>query len=309
MKRTRLMITGVALAAASAMALTGCTPGSDSKGPDTSKHEVQTDVSKMGDITLTVWDQEVRGGQDEQMKKLNQAFMDKYPNVKIERNSQSFDDLGKTLRLALTGKDAPDVVEANNARNTMGQFVKAGQLIPLDPWAKAYGWEDRFPESVLNYSRYSADAKTFGSGSIYGLPQVGEVVGVFYSKSKLKKLGLEVPQDWAAFESALKTAKGQGETPLLLGNIEKWPGIHVFGPVQGAKVDAAAIQKLGFGNPGASWTTPENEAAAQTVADWSKDGYFNKGVNGTDYDKAWQDLAAGKGVFLIGGSWLAADLG
>ena len=112
MKRTRLMITGVALAAASAMALTGCTPGSDAKGPDTSKHEVQTDVSKMGDITLTVWDQEVRGGQDEQMKKLNDAFHAKYPNVTIKRNSQSFDDLGKTLRLALTGKDAPDVVEA-----------------------------------------------------------------------------------------------------------------------------------------------------------------------------------------------------
>ena len=309
MKRTRLMITGVALAAASAMALTGCTPGSDAKGPDTSKHEVQTDVSKMGDITLTVWDQEVRGGQDEQMKKLNQAFMDKYPNVKIERNSQSFDDLAKTLRLALTGDKAPDVVQANNARNTMGQFVKAGELISLDPWAKAYGWEDRYPESVLNYSRYSADAKTFGSGSVYGLPQVGEVVGVFYSKPKLKALGLEVPQDWAAFESALKTAKDKGETPLLLGNIEKWPGIHVFGPVQGAKVDAEAIQKLGFGNPGASWNTPENQAAAQTVADWGKNGYFNKGVNGTDYDKAWQDLAAGKGVFLIGGSWLAADLG
>ncbi len=311
MKRTRrLMISGIALAAASAIALTGCTPGSDTKKPDsTSSGEVQTDVSKMGDITLRVWDQEVRGGQNEQMTKLNDAFMAKYPNVKIERNSQSFDDLAKTLRLALTGDQAPDVVEANNARNTMGQFVKAGQLVPLDPWAKAYGWEDRYPESVLNYSRYSDDAKTFGSGSIYGLPQVGEVVGVFYSKKKLQKLGIEVPADWAAFEAALKTAKDAGETPLLLGNIEKWPGIHVFGPVQGAKVDAAQIQKLGFGNAGASWTTPENEAAAQTVADWNKNGYFNKGVNGTDYDAAWQDLSKGKGVFLIGGSWLAADLG
>lgn len=310
MKRTRkLMISGIALAAASAIALTGCTPGSETKKPEAPDNSaVQTDVSKMGDITLRVWDQEVRGGQNEQMTKLNKAFEDKYPNVKIDRNSQSFDDLGKTLRLALTGNEAPDVVQANNARNTMGQFVQAGQLIPLDKWADAYGWADRYSESVLNYSRYSDDAKTFGEGSLYGLPQVGEVVGVFYSKKKLASLGLDVPKDWASFEAAIKTAKEKGETPLLLGNIEKWPGIHVFGPVQGANVDAAAIQKLGFGNPGASWTTPENEAAAQELADWSSAGYFNKGVNGTDYDAAWQDLTKGKGVFLIGGSWLAADL-
>lgn len=307
-RKFRLMATGVALAAASALVLTGCTPGASTEAVDLSGHEVETDVSKLGDVTLTIWDQEVRGGQNEQMTQLNQAFEEKYPNVTIERNSQSFDDLGKTLRLALSGNDAPDIVQANNARNSMGQFVEAGQLIPLDLWSDAYGWEDRFAESVLNYTRYSDDAVTFGSGSLYGLPQVGEVVGVFYSKPKLQQLGLEVPQDWAAFEAALQTAKDAGETPLLLGNIEKWPGVHVFGPVQGANVDAAEIQKLGFGNPGASWVTPENEAAAQTVADWGKNGYFNDGVNGTDYDDAWQSLAKGDGVFLIGGSWLAADL-
>lgn len=309
MKRTRrLMVAGVAVAAATAMALTGCTPGSDAKAPDTEDHEVQTDPSKLGDVTLTVWDQEVRGGQDEQMKQLNEAFQKKYPNITIERNSQSFEDLGKTLRLALSGNDAPDIVQANNARNSMGQFIEAGQLLPLDPWAEAYGWEDRFPESVLQYTRYSDDAVTFGSGSIYGLPQVGEVVGVFYSKPKLEELGIDVPKDWAAFEAALAKAKQSGETPLLLGNIEKWPAIHVFGPVQGAEVDAEEIQNLGFGNSGASWETPENEAAAQTLSDWGADGYFNEGVNGTDYDDAWQKLAKGDGVFLIGGSWLAADL-
>ena len=306
-KLTR-MASGVALVAASALVLSGCTPGSDTAAVDLSDHKVETDISQLGNITLTVWDQEVRGGQDEQMKQLNAAFEEKYPNVTIERNSQSFEDLGKTLRLALSGNDAPDVIQANNARNSMGQFIEAGQLIPLDIWSEAYGWEDRFAPSVLDYTRYSDDAVTFGSGSLWGLPQVGEVVGVFYSKSKLESLGMAVPKDWAEFEAALYTAKDQGETAMLLGNIEKWPGIHVFGPVQGANVPAEDIQKLGFGNPGASWTTPENVKAAQTVLDWGQGGIFNEGVNGTDYDDAWQKLAKGDGVFLMGGSWLAADL-
>ena len=301
---------GLTMAALTALSLVGCTPGSGTKpapSPDTNS-SVQTDVSKMGKVTLTVWDQEVRGGQDEQMKQLNQAFQDKYPNITIKRVSQSFDDLGKTLRLALSGDDAPDVVEANNARNSMGAFVAAGQLRNLDPWAAAYKWADRYPESILKYSRYSTDGKNFGTGSVFGLPQVGEVVGVFYSKKKLAKLGIQVPTDWAAFEAALATAKDAGTTPLLLGNIEKWPAIHVFGPIQGALVPSDQVEKLGFGNAGASWTSGENVEAAQTLSTWAKDGYFNKGVNGTDYDAAWQKLTKGEGAFLLGGSWLAADL-
>jgi raffinose/stachyose/melibiose transport system substrate-binding protein len=311
MKKTGTTRAGiVAAVAAFALALGACTPGSNAPEPSSLEpgRTVNTDVASMGEKTLTVWDQEVRGGQDQQMKQLNAAFEKKYPNITIKRVSQSFDDLGKTLRLALSGQDAPDVVQTNNARNAMGAFVTAGELLPLDDWAKEYGWTERYPQSVLKYSQYSTDGKTFGAGSIYGLPQVGEVVGVFYSKKKLKDLGLEVPGDWAAFESALATAKDAGETPLLLGNIEKWPAIHVFGPVQGAVVPSDQIEKLGFGNAGASWTTPENVQAAQTLADWSSKKYFNDGVNGTDYDAAWQKLTKGDGVFLMGGSWLAADL-
>ncbi|MFC4224461.1 ABC transporter substrate-binding protein [Lysinibacter cavernae] len=306
----RTLVSGVAAAAIVTLALTGCTPGSGGTPSESAdpNRTIETDVSAMGDLTLTVWDQEVRGGQNEQMTQLNKAFEDKYPNITIKRNSQSFEDLGKTLRLALSGNEAPDVVQANNARNSMGAFVTADQLLPLDAYADAYKWEDRFPESVLQYSQYSPDGKTFGSGSVYGLPQVGEIVGVFYSKKKLAEIGVEVPKDWATFETALGTAKTAGTTPLLLGNIEKWPAVHVFGPVQGAYVDSEEIQKLGFGNPGASWTTPENEEAASVISSWQTDGYFNEGVNGTDYDAAWQDLSKGQGAFLIGGSWLAADL-
>ena len=153
-RRRRLGMGLTAALSAAALSLTACTPGSGSDAPEERDPSatIQTDVSAMGEQTLTVWDQEVRGGQNEQMTQLNEAFMAKYPNITIERNSQSFEDLATTLRLALSGDDAPDVVEANNGRNAMGAFVAAGQLLPLDPWAGLYGWEDRYPASVLQYS-------------------------------------------------------------------------------------------------------------------------------------------------------------
>ncbi len=303
-------IAGVAVLGVAA-ALAACAPGSNNDSTDTSAPgaAVSTDISKVGDVTLKVWDQETRGGQNDQISKLNDAFHAKYPNVTIDRKNMSTDDLNTTLPLSLTGTDVPDVTQANNARKDMGAYVKAGQLTDLTPYAQAYGWDKRYSQSVLRYSSYSADGKTFGSGNVYGLPQMGEVVGVFYSKAKLAKIGVGVPTSWAEFGADLAAAKAKGETALILGNLDKWPGLHVFGPVQGAHVPSDQIVKLGFGQSGASWTTPENVAAAKEIQDWSKAGYFNKSPNGTDYDKAWQNFAKGEGVFLIAGNWLAADLG
>ncbi|KGN39291.1 extracellular solute-binding protein [Knoellia subterranea] len=302
----------VGLGLGAALALSACAPGGSSSTTDESSAPapgaVKTDAAALGDVTLTVWDQEVRGGQEKQMSTLNAEFQKKYPNITIKRVSRSFDDLVKTLRLALTGADAPDVVQANNTRSQMGEFVKANQLVNLDPYAVAYGWDKRYPQSVRNVASYSPDGKTFGSGSLFGMPQVGEVVGIFYNDAKLKTLGINPPKTWAEFDAALATAKSKGEVPLVLGNLEKWPAGHVFGVVQGRFTKADDIRKLGFGQSGGNWVTPENTKAAQALVDWVDKGYFNSGFNGQDYDPAWQGFTKGQGLFLIAGSWLQADL-
>jgi len=297
--------------AVAALALTaGCAPSANTTPAATGRApgKVQTDASKLGKVTLTVWDQEVRGGQNTEIEALNKSFHEKYPNITIKRNSQSFDDLAKTLRLALSGPDAPDVVESNNSRSQMGEFVGANQIISLEPYAKAYGWRSRFPESVTKLSSYSADAKTFGSGDIYGLPQMGEIVGVYYNRKKLAALGLIVPKTWAGFNKQLATIKAGGETPLMLGDLEKWPAIHVFGPIQGAHTPAKEVQALAMGNAGGDWTDATNIAAATQLRDWVKAGYFNTDVNGSKYDDMVAKFGAGTGVFLMAGSWNTATL-
>ena len=100
--RTRsVLAAGFALAAL--VAGCGAAPGGDKNDTAAKKSTpaptvvATPDVAAAGDVTLTVWDQEVRGGQNKQMKQLNQEFMEKYPNVKIERTAKSFDDLLKTV--------------------------------------------------------------------------------------------------------------------------------------------------------------------------------------------------------------------
>ncbi|MDR0284421.1 MAG: extracellular solute-binding protein, partial [Propionibacteriaceae bacterium] len=294
--------------------LAGCAPGatpgsSGTTGATTvSPASLTTDPAEMGDVTLVVWDQEVRGGQNDEIEALNAAFHAQYPNITIDRHAQSFDDLQKTGRLALTGPDAPDVIEANNTRSQMGTFVQAGQLLALDSYAAAYGWTTRYPATVLALSSYSADGKTFGSGQLYGLPQIGEVVGFYYNKAKLAALGLTVPATWADLEAALATAKQAGETPVMLGDLDKWPAVHVFGVIQGAHVAPAEIHNLVMGNAGADWTDQANVAAATELQDWVNKGYFNSDVLGSDDSTFGSRFATGEGVFYLGGSWYAPEL-
>ena len=302
----------LAATAAAALALTAgaCAPGGDDEGggTETDASEIETDVSAMGDVTLTVWDQEVRSGMDKQLDALNAAFEKEYPNVTIDRVSRSFEDLNKTVRLAINSPDAPDVVQANNGRSIMGAFVEAEMLRSLDGYADVYGWDERLSPEVQSLASYTEDGTTFGEGNLYGVPLTGELVGLWYSKSKLDQLGIDPPETTEDLEAALQKAADEGEVPIQFGNKEGWPGIHEFGFVQNQFVPAEEIRDLGFGVEGASWTSPENEQAATTLSSWAADDYFSEGFNGLDYDPAWQSFAEGDGAFLIAGTWVLADL-
>jgi raffinose/stachyose/melibiose transport system substrate-binding protein len=290
--------------------VTACAPGDDGddadSGAETPPASEPAEIDE--EVTLIVWDQEVRGGQNEVIEELNAAFMEEHPNITIERVSRSFEDLQTTLPLALSGDDAPDVVQANNGRPIMGAFVEAGLLLPLDDYAAQYGWTERFPDSVRATASYSPDGVTFGEGSLYGLAQQGELVGVYYNRAKLDELGLEVPETWEDFLAAAEAATEAGEVALPLGNIDQWPGIHMYGAVMNRNVPTEDIRHLGFGTAGADWTSGENMAAAEEIVSMVDAGLFNEGFNGADYDAVAADFAAGNGVFLIAGTWLLPDL-
>jgi raffinose/stachyose/melibiose transport system substrate-binding protein len=298
-----------ALALAMVVAACGSAPGSkDDAAKSTSTPaatvDAKPDISKVGNVTLTVWDQMVRGGQNAEVEELNKQFMAKYPNVKIERTAKSFEDLLKTVKLAASGSDAPDVLQANQGRGTMGEMVKAKLIRPVTDYAKVYGWNDRYSPTLLALNSFSADGNEFGSGDLYGLSQSGEIVGVFYNKDKVKT----PPTTLDEFEASLQEAKDAGETPIMFGNLEKWPGIHNFESVLGQTADKQAIRDFVFAKQGASFDNAEFTAAAAKIDDWVKKGYFNKNFNGTDYDPAWKDFAKGKSRYLIAGTWVVADL-
>ena len=306
----RLLVALLAILVAATAASCGGGPGGgDEEAAGTTEAAAQpADISKLGDVTLLVWDQEVRGGQNQAITRLNKDFQQKYPNVTIKRVAKSFTDLNTTLKLAASGPNPPDVVQANQGWSIMGPLVKAKLLQPLDRFADQYGWEDRFSSGLLAMNSFAPDGASFGTGKVFGLSQAGEVVGVFYNRAKLRKLGIEQPTTFAEFEGALAKAKAGGEVPIQFGNLDKWPGIHEFEVVATQTVPKEQLRDFIFGRGDASFDTEEVRKAAATLQGWARKGYFTPGFNGLGYDNAWKQFANGKGVFFITGSWLNADL-
>ncbi|TCO57205.1 extracellular solute-binding protein [Actinocrispum wychmicini] len=291
------------------LVLAACAPGSANKpAPQQPAGDVKTDVAAMGQVTLTVWDQETRGGQEAQITELNKRFQAKYPNVKINRVARSFDDLRSTIKLGLTGTDAPDVAEVNNGKQDMGAFVKANLIRPLDGYAAAYQWTQRFPDSVRKLASYPDTGDSLGEGKLYGVPQTGELVGIYYNKAKLTQLGLQPPKTWADFDAALAAARNAGQVPIQFGNLEKSAGPYLFALAMHRFGDPAAETKLATGRADATWPVDANKAAARQVVDWVDKGYLTTGFAGLKGDDSWAKFGAGEGVFHLDGTWIVADL-
>jgi raffinose/stachyose/melibiose transport system substrate-binding protein len=174
----------------------------------------------------------------------------------------------------------------------------------LDPYAKVYDWPSRYSSLLLDLNKFSPDAVQFGSGNLYGLSQMGEIVGVFYNKKKVA----DPPKTLADFEQSLKDAKDAGDIPIQFGNLDAWPGIHEYETVLAQTAQKDQVRDFVFAREGASFDNPEFLAAATKLREWADAGYLTPDFNGTGYDPAWQRFAQGKGRYLIAGTWLTADL-
>src|SRR4051812_20804192 len=186
----------------------------------------------------------------------------------------------------------------------MGALVTAGLLRPISDYAKVYGWTDRYSPTLLSLNSFSSDGKEFGSGELFGLSQMGEIVGLFYNKEKVPN----PPKTLDELNQQLADAKSKGEVGIQFGNVDKWPGIHEYESVLGQTADKQAVRDFVFAKQDASFDNPQFQQAASTLTDWVKKGYFNKSFSGSNDVTALQQFAKGNGRFMIAGTWDTADL-
>lgn len=267
-----------------------------------------TEPPKAEAATLTVWDQFQRDTEKAVIDSLNAEFEAAHPGVTIARVVKSFDDLKVTIKLALSDPNGPDVGQVNQGAD-MRAVVQGNLLLDLTPYLPKYQWDKRFSAGILARNSFTADGSQFGTGNLYGVSPTAEVVGVYYNKEKFQQLGLSVPKTFAEFEALLTQAKAAGETPIVFGNLDQWPGIHIFSAIQHILLpDRTWLDNFVYGQGQVSFDIPENVQAAAKVQEWVKAGYFTEGFAGIGYDDSWKLFAGGQGLMMITGSWLSGDI-
>lgn len=288
----------VSLGTAVALALTAC---AGSGGPDvgaTKKIDVSTNVPG-APVTLTM-----AYTDDPPTKALIEGFTKKHPNVTIKPQQTQFKDYVKSIKLSISSGAPPDIAQYNPG--AMNSLVPAGLVLNLDPWAKAYGWDAKFPKSSLEVLSSDRTAKQFGTGGLYAAPGAMSVLGVFYNKSLLTKAGVKgTPRTLAEFETAMRKAKSAGQAPLSVGALEVG-GFQVWNALLNVTGDVSAYRSWAYGRPKATIETPAAQKAAQTLIDWTKEGYIPSSSNATADTDAQAAFANGKNTFIITGNWTAA---
>ena len=296
-------LTAVLVAAILALMAAACGSPGSSNGGSAASGLASTSFDTSKKVTITMWDTENSPGPSKALNELISQFEQKYPNVTVDRTVKNFDDYMATIKLAASSDNAPDVFQGNEGSVDQA-LVKAHLIVPLDSLAKAYGWDNRFGSSAaLNPLRWSADGQHWGTGDLWGVAQKAEVLGVFYNKATMKRLGIKVPTTFAEFEQSLATAKAGGVPPIMVGNLDRWPMGHVFMVLQSRFDDPTAIANWTYGRPGSTFDDAGTRKAASILEQWGTKGYFENGFNGVSQTAAAARFGKGEGLYFITGPW------
>jgi multiple sugar transport system substrate-binding protein/raffinose/stachyose/melibiose transport system substrate-binding protein len=283
------------------VAVTACAPGSSSSDTTSAAAATQAVSTTLGTepITLTMYD-----GQG--LKKLDEAliagFQKQYPNVTITGTWDPDDVTTQNQPRQLASATPPDLVRLISVTDA----VKNGLVTNLDPYAKAYGW-DQLPASQLVQFRVSAD-NVAGSGSLYAKPSGFTMTGLYYNKALAQQIGMtQPPASVDDLTTLLGKAKSAGLQPIMTGN-QQGGAVLSYQLMLNTSMGVKPTSDWVFNVAGSTIDNPDSVKAATVLDQWNKAGYLPEGVNGIDGSTASGEFTKGTGVFYPSGNWDATTL-
>ncbi len=295
----------LALTASAALILSGCatfgSSGGDNSGDEsnTGSTDVSTEVPDE-DITLTV------SYVDPPTKALAKGFEDKHSNVTVKVTQVPFSDYIKSIKRAMSSDSPPDIAEYNPG--AMRSLIPAHLVLNLDPYSKAYGWDDAFPAGSLEALTASDDAKEFNTGHLYATPGAMSLLGVFYNKALLSKAGIDnPPATLDEFKDDLATLKDAGIQPFSVGGLEVG-GFQLWNALANVLGDVQDYKNWVYGADGATIETDGATEAAKLISEWTKSGYIPKGASAVSDSDALANFTGGNSAFLVTGNWNVAKV-
>lgn len=282
-RKLRAVIAATGLIAAASLALSGCSSGGGAAAGDGK--------------TLKVWwwendDSALAAG----WNKAIEIFKEKHPDVTVEFELKTYEQMQQSGQLLLDTDDAPDVLEYLKGNATAGLVSQAGLLTDLTDVARDRNWD--LSSSVQDVGLY--ENGLMGSGQRYGLTNYGEYVSMWYNKTLFDKYNLDVPTTLTELESDMQTFVDNGITPLALGTND-YPGPHLLYALALANMNEGSLAAYQRFDGDVNWDAWET--AAETIADWTAKGFISKNSTGIPAQDAGNAFEAGTYPLFYSGTW------
>lgn len=268
-----------ALAALGVLALAACSGGSS--GTQTTGSP--TGGAQAGGQTITVWHYFSDPNQVALMSKYAQLFEAAHPGDKVVNTYVPYDQMDSKVVAAAGSKTGPDVVVFNGAE--AATIVLGGGLLPLDSYLSAYPDKAQLPASTLHVV----------NGKTYAVQGYVNLLGLWYNKDILDKIGVQPPTTMAELETDMQKAKDAGYGGITLSGLPNSQGEWQAYPW---------ITDAGF-----SYDNLDQNALANgfsRIQNWVKKGWLSQEATTWDQTVPFQTFAAGKVAFAENGNWQMA---
>ena len=268
-----------ALAVAGVLALAACsggssgTPSNDSTGGGSAPADA-------GGQTITVWHYFSDPNQVALMDKYAELFEADHPGDKVVNTFVPYDQMDSKVVAAAGSKTGPDIVVFNGAE--AATIVLGGGLAPIDEYLSSWADKAQLPDSVLHV----IDGKT------YAIQGYVNLLGLWYNKDILDKIGVQPPTTIDELETDMQKAKDAGYGGITLSGLPnsqgEWQG-YPWLTSEGFSYDNLDQDALGAG--------------FARVRNWVEKGWLTQEATTWDQTVPFQTFAAGNVAFAENGNW------
>lgn len=284
----------VAVAAATALILTGCAGSSGASDP--------TDVDPDGEVVprQISWllSRPADGGVITAMEQIADEYAADHPgfalNLITTPDRPSYIQKYETLAAA---NKLPELFDTD-ATPFAQKLATQGRMIDIEALLDDLGLDD-YREAALNYQR-------FDDGSLYMVPFEFQLEYFWYNSALLQEAGVGVPATLDDFPAMCEALRAKGITPIALDGQDQWPLERYMAYYPFRLAGPEYVQQLKNGE--ASFGDPAGRAAAEWLSSLGEAGCFQEGFSSTGYADAQALFTSGKAAVYNIGTWELGNL-
>jgi raffinose/stachyose/melibiose transport system substrate-binding protein len=204
-------------------------------------------------------------------------------------------------RTALAGGGGPDIVTTPGPSFAY-ELALADQLLQLDEYAAAQGWDESFIPWALDLGKVN--------GELYSIPSEVETLVLYYNKTLFEENGWTPPTTLDELMTLSEEIDAAGIIPFAHSNAEWRPANEWFvGEFMNHGAGPDLVYQALTGE--IEWTDPQFVSALEMLNEMQQNGWFMGGLDRyytTTEATAFAMLGEGEAAMKIEGTWAVSNL-